>query len=318
MKRLLPFLALPLTALAQDAAMLSHWAYDAKAPLDVKEAGVEKRGDVVIHDLSYASPKGGRVPAYLVMPKGKGPFPAVVWGHWYWDNSAMRNRTQFLDEAVLLARSGVASLLNDGTVARPGYTRDRTALNEKQFTDLVQQVVDMRRAVDVLLARGRADPKRLAFVGHSYNATVGGILAGVERRFKALVLMAGGLSDEADLKTEPYRKYREKVGPEKFDPFFAAHLWADPGRYVAHAAPAAVFMQFATKEDFLNPEHVKAYEKVVSEPKRFKMYDAPHALNAEARRDRIAFLAEQLGFRAPEPAAIAAVPDLFQPADEKP
>ena len=28
----------------------------------------------------------------------------------------------------------------------------------------------------------------------------------------------------------------------------------------------------------------------MSEPKRFKLYDAPHALNAEARRDRLAFL----------------------------
>lgn len=40
-----------------------HFDYDQKAPLDVQEAGVEQRGDVTIHDISYASPKGGRVPA---------------------------------------------------------------------------------------------------------------------------------------------------------------------------------------------------------------------------------------------------------------
>src|SRR6202521_2121404 len=58
----------------QDAALLRHFDYDQKAPLDVQEAGVEQRGDVTIHDISYASPKGGRVPSYLVVPQGQGTF----------------------------------------------------------------------------------------------------------------------------------------------------------------------------------------------------------------------------------------------------
>jgi len=36
-------------------------------------------------------------------------------------------------------------------------------------------------------------------------------------------------------------------------------------------------------------------------------------LNAEAGRDRIAFLSEQLKFKAPDPAIIAKVAELFQP-----
>lgn len=68
-------LAVPL--FAQDAELLRHFDYDQKAPLEVQEVGVEHRGEVAIHDLSYGSPKGGRVPAYLVVPGGKGPFAAV-------------------------------------------------------------------------------------------------------------------------------------------------------------------------------------------------------------------------------------------------
>ncbi|HEX7614224.1 MAG TPA: hypothetical protein VF554_03000 [Thermoanaerobaculia bacterium] len=306
-------LAALLLAAAQALAGSEHFAYDPKAPLEAVTAGVETRGDVVIQDLSYASPKGGRVPAYLVVPAGKGPFAAVVWGHWYWENSPMKSRRQFLDEAVVLARSGVVSLLTDGPVARAGYVPDRTPLNAKQFDDLVQQVVDMRRGADLVLARPEVDPRRLAFVGHSYNATVGAILAGVDRRFKALVLMAGSLSDQVDFRSDEYKRYREKVGAAKWDAFAAEHAWVDPGPYVAHAAPAAVLMQFATREDFLTPERVKEYAALVSEPKRFKLYEAPHALNAAARRDRVAFLAEMLGVRPPDPAAVAAVPDLVQP-----
>lgn len=302
-----------LLAAAPALAGSEHFAYDAKASLDTVTAGVETRGDVAIHDLSYASPKGGRVPAYLVVPSGKGPFAAVVWGHWYWESSPMKSRRQFLDEAVVLARSGVVSLLTDGPVARAGYVPDRTQMNAKQFDDLVQQVVDMRRGADLLLARPEVDPCRLAFVGHSYNATVGAILAGVDRRFKAFVLMAGALSDQVDFRSAEYRRYREKVGPAKWDAFAAEHHWVDPGPYIAHAAPAAVFMQFATQEDFLTPARVKEYAMNVSEPKRFKLYEAPHALNPEARRDRLAFLAEMLSVKPPDPAAVAALPDLVQP-----
>src|SRR5450830_700148 len=302
-----------LLATAPALAGSKHFAYDAKALLEAATVGVETRGDIVIQDLSYASPKGGRVPAYLVVPSGKSPFAAVVWGHCYFENSLMNSRLQFLDEVVVLARSGVVSLLTDGPVARAGYAPDRTPLNAKQFDDLVQQVVDMRRGADLLLARPEVDPRRLAYVGHSYNATVGAILAGVDRRFKAFVLMAGALSDQVDFRSEPYRRYREKVGPAKWDAFAAEHAWADPGPYVARAAPAAVFLQFATREDFLTPERAKEYAANVSEPKRFKLYEAPHALNAEARRDRLAFLAEMLSVPPPDPAAVAAVPDLVQP-----
>ncbi len=256
------------------------------------------------------------MPAYLVVPSGKGPFAAVVWGHWYWENSPMKSRRQFLDEAVVLARSGVVSLLTDGPVARAGYVPDRTPLNAKQFDDLVQQVADIRgarRRPPPRPARGRSAPPR-DDVGHSYNATVGAILAGVDRRFTAFVLMAGALSDQVDFRSEPYRRYREKVRhlPSGTPSRLSTH-GPTPVRTVARAAPAAVFLQFATREDFLTPERAKEYAANVSEPKRFKLYEAPHALNAKARRDRLAFLAEMLSVPPPDPAAVAAVPDLVQP-----
>jgi len=311
-------LAAVLPLFAQDTDVLRHFDYDQKASLELQEIGVEHRGNVAIHDISYASPKGGRVPAYLVVPSGKGPFAAVIWGHWYWDNSPMRNRKEFLDEAVALAPAGVVSLLTDGPIARPGHVEDPTPLNQQEATDLIQQIVDMRRGADLLVARPDVDAERLAYVGHSYNASVGGFLSGIDKRFVAFVLMAGGLSDESDLKTKEIQEYRQKVGPEKFDAFQAKYGWLDPGKFVSHAAPAVVFLQYASREEFLNPDRARAYAAIVSEPKRFKLYDAPHSLNAEARRDRIAFLTEQLDLKPLPPAAIASIPDLFQPPAPSP
>lgn len=129
--------------------------------------------------------------------------------------------------------------------------------------------------------------------------------------------MAGNLSDEVDMKSKEFQDFRKQAGAEKFDAFIAKYSWLDQGKYVAHAAPAPVFLQYATKENFLTPERVREYYALVSKPKSLKFYDAPHALNAEARRDRIAFLVKELRLNAPDAAAIARVPALTQPAERK-
>ncbi len=302
------------TAAAQSYEdLVKRFDYDRSAALDVREAGVRNRGGVTVHDVSYASPKGGRVPAYLVVPDGKGPCAGVIWGHWYWENSPARSRSEFLDEAVAIATSGVVSLMIDGPVARPGHVADRTPLNEQQITDRLQSILDMRRAADLLLARKDVDPARLGYVGHSYNASTGGYLAGVDKRFKAFVLMAGSLSDKLDLQSKEYQDYRLKVGADKWDAFIAKYAWLDPGNFLPHAAPAAIFLQYATQEDFLTPARARQYFALVSEPKQMKVYETNHALNAEARRDRIEFLRQQLHLGRIDWAAVAKVPDLVQP-----
>jgi dienelactone hydrolase len=309
---------LGVSAFAQKSHTSHAFDYDAKAPFDSEDVGVDFRGPVGIYDFSYASPKGGRVPAYLVLPPGKGPFAGVIWGHWCWENSEFRNRKEFLDEAVAIAPAGVASLLIDLPLARTGYVPDKDPLSTKQIDDLVQMVVDIRRGADLLLARPFVDPKRLAYVGHSCGATAGGIVSGVDKRFRAFVLMSGGLSDEADRKTPAFQEFREKVGPEKMDAFVAKYSWTDAGKYISHAAPATLFLQYATQEKFLTPEIAKATAALASEPKQFKLYDAPHALNAEARRDRIAFLTEQLQLKPLPLDVIAAIPALPQPPEPQP
>ena len=313
---LLFFAATPL--FAQSPNGTQAFDYDRSASLDVQEVGVERRGTIAVHDISYASPKGGRVPAYLVVPDGKGPFAAVLWGHWYWPNSEFFNRREFLEEAVALAHAGVISLLPTGPGARTGHKYDPDPLSDQQPAERIQAIVDMRRGADLLLARKDVDPKRLAYVGHSYNAEVGGILSGVDKRFKAFVLMAGGLSDERDIGSKELQDFRKKVGAEKFDAYIAKYSWLDPGKFVSDAAPAVVFLQYGSQERFLNPARAREYAAVVSEPKRLGIYDAPHALNAQARRERITFLTEQLQLKTLDPALIAAVPDLPQPPEPNP
>jgi dienelactone hydrolase len=291
--------------------------YDASAPLGIQGAGLEQRGDVAVHDISYASPKGGRVPAYVVVPAGTGPFAAVIWGHWYMPKSPVMNRKEFLDEAVLLARAGVVSLLPDGPIARPGHVEDPDPISEKNVNELIQQIVDMRRGADLLLARKDVDPSRLAYVGHSYDAEVGGFLSGLDKRFKAFVLMAGTLSDDVDMRSEEFKQFRLKAGAARVDAFTTKYAWLDPGKFVSHAAPAVVLLQYGSQERFLNPVRAREYAAAVSDPKELKIYDAPHSLNAAARSDRVGFLVKELQLQPVSPASIAAVPDVWQPPDRE-
>jgi dienelactone hydrolase len=323
-KLIITLLLAPTPVLAQVAPELLHrWKYDQTLPLDVKQKAVQERKGVSIQDVTYESPvgdrgqavgpNGGKVTAYLVVAGGKGPFPAVIYAHWCMPGSEKKNRTEFLDEAVALAQAGVVSLLPDHVMVQPGFVEDETPLNESQIAVMVQQVVNLQRGADLLLARPDIDPQRLAYVGHSCDAGAGGILSGVDKRFKAFVLMAGDLSEEVDKKSKPFQEFRQKIGPERLDAFMKEHAWLDAGKYVSHASPATVFLQFASDEPFVNEEMEKGYFEVVSEPKKFKIYNAPHALSPEATRDRIAFLAEQLSVKAPSAAAVDGIPALVQP-----
>jgi hypothetical protein len=68
---------------AADALASAHlFDYDQKQPLDIHDKIIEEFDGGALHDITYTSPKGGPVGAYLVVPKGKGPFAAVVFGRW--------------------------------------------------------------------------------------------------------------------------------------------------------------------------------------------------------------------------------------------
>jgi len=178
-------LSATLPAAAQVGPELSqHWNYDQNLQLDVRQLGVQERHQVKLVDLTYTSPvgdrekavgpNGGKIAAYLVLPPGKGPFPAVIYGHWCMPGSEKKNRTEFLEEALVLAQSGVISLLPDHVSVRPEFVEDPTPFSENQVAVTVQQVVNLRRGADLLLAQADVDAKRMAYVGHSCDATAGG------------------------------------------------------------------------------------------------------------------------------------------------
>jgi len=295
--------------------LVRQFDYDNKASLEVIELGRQDRDGVTIVDLTYASPRGGRVPAYLVLPAGKGPFAAVMFGHWMMPGSPMKNRTEFLDEAVLLAHAGAASLLIDAPYVRPGFVGEKDELREAvQSSEAArQQVIDFRRGLDLLTARPDVDATRVAYVGHSFDAHVGGILSGVEKRIGTFVLMAGSFAVEEyvfDPANAEMRKVRALMGDAKLRDYFRKHAWDDPVHFVGHSAPAAVFLQFGLQDKPITVRMARRYLRLFAAPKRIAFYEAGHALNALARSDRVAWLMKRLLLRPVDEAALARIPEL--------
>lgn len=271
--------------------------YDRKTPLDVKEVGVEDRDGVRVHDISYASTKGGRVSAYLVVPAGKGKFAGIVFMH-----GRPGSRSTFLDEALSLAKAGAVALLIDAPFSREGESRrdfDPTVTKPEADRDIyVQTVVDLRRGVDLLLSRADVDSKRLGFIGHSYGAHTGAILAGVEKRVRAFVIMSGAPSLTEFLRNSSVPaivETRNSLTKEQQERYFTTLAAVDPINYIGHARLAALFLQFGKKDAYPAEQVAARYAQAASEPKLVRFYDAGHELNDEARRDRAAWLRERIG-----------------------
>lgn len=316
--------------------MLPRYDYDSKTGLELRETNIEKRGDTMFIEINYAGAGGDRVPAYLLIPHGKGPFPAVIWGHWLQRGSPLANKDEFLEEALLLARAGVMSVLVDAPPARHEYVpeKDSMAAARQQGDDTAHQVIDLRRAIDLLHVRRDVDFKRIAYVGHSWDADVGAIMAGVETRLCCYVLMAGSysLEEEVFASRDPERVARIKqAGEDNVREYFHEYAFADPVYFLGHTNNESIFLQFSSAD--LNAQAnaeaggassprgtaskpsggaasnspsgaVSAAGKAIAQKyldafsardKQMQIYDAAHALNAAARVDRVHWLQKHIG-----------------------
>jgi len=299
--------------------LAGHFDYPRTAPLNFDERGVERRGNVLIIDLTYdGGSDGDHVPAYLVVPHGDGPFAAILWGHWMMKGSPLRNRDEFLEEALVLARSGVMSLLIDAPMVRPDYkakSMDEDPLEwaVQSSEDERRQVVDLRRGIDLLLSRRHVDPRRVAYVGHSFDAHAGAILAGVEKRINTFVLMAGTYADEEEVraaKDGDLFKWRQKVGEDKLDQYFRDYSWDDPANFISHTDGKSILLQFASGDGVTEAQAQKMLAGFSAKDKQMQLYQAGHALNAAARLDRDHWLQQHLKLKKLDEGALRQIPQL--------
>jgi dienelactone hydrolase len=274
-----------------DKETLALFDYDQDAPLDVEEVDVVDRDGVSIIDITYASPAGGRVPAYLYVPTGDGPHAGIVVMH---GMPGSRAGARFVAEAY--ARAGAVTVAISAPWARPDGPRDEIiTYTEKDRKEQIQLIQDLRRAVDLLLEEPTVDPDRLGYVGGSYGGAMGGLLAGVEHRIKAFALAVGdgglvahslGPEDRGDgffLLSEKRRTaWRELMEP------------IEPLRFVGLAAPSHLLFQNGKTDQAVPAPDALLYQEAGSEPKTIKWYNSGHQMTPALLGDQARWMAERL------------------------
>lgn len=270
------------------------FAYDATKPLNLTTGKSETpTTGVTIFEVSYDSPRGGRVPGYLVVPSGTSPSAAIVYMHW-----GQGNKGEFLSEAVEMAQSGAIGIMIDAPYWRPGVpppAKGKEAESERD--SYIQMVVDLRRAVDVLVSRNDVDPERIGYVGHSLGATWGAPLAAAEKRIKVFVLMGGLPKVPPDWDDDSfYQQVQRATTPRaEFDKEAAVLAPIEPERFAPNTGPAKIYFQWAQHDMYISHKSADEYFNAVGGPKEQKWYFTSHEFNdAESKSDRASWLMHTL------------------------
>ncbi len=137
--------------------------------------------------------------------------------------------------------------------------RPTITITSQDSVEQIQLIQDLRRGVDLLVARSDVDPERIGYSGGSYGAAMGGLLAGVETRIKAYVLWSGdgGLvahltgPDDAD-------NSLQRMSATHRDAWFKTMLPIEPIRFIGDAAPAALMFQAGRRDRVVPPRMVSA------------------------------------------------------------
>jgi hypothetical protein len=177
-------------AYAQSAPLTREaFSYDAAKPLGVRVLHQSHEGTLTIQEITFASPNGGDIHAQLVFPQNRTNRGGVLFVHWLGDPKTT-NLTEFHRDAISVAQHGSVAMLIDAMWAQPHwFMRIRTT--DTDYVRSIQQVVDLRRALDVLLSRPGIVPSSIAYVGHDFGAMYGAVLSGIDDRVRWYVLMAG-------------------------------------------------------------------------------------------------------------------------------
>ena len=206
-----------------------------------------------------------------MQPRGKARRPAVVFVA-----GGRADRRDLLSEAAWLAERNIVTL----TITPPS-TSVRTspttgaALLEQAKSLTVNDVIAVRRAVDLLRTLPTVDRTRIGYVGWSLGGKTGTFVAASEPRVKALVLLSAGADELSAFvaSAPPSLRAQAKSVLGSIDPI----------RYIAWAKPGSVLLEDGTKDEVVPKKALLNIANAAPKGTEIRWYEAPHA----ARCDRV-------------------------------
>jgi dienelactone hydrolase len=260
--------------------------YDRDLPFVFRLIGTRSEDGIESQLVVTSSPFGYRRMAELIRPERETPCAAILYVHWYEPESPDSNRSQFVSEAKEMAKRGAACLLIETMWSDPDFFLKRIQEDDPQNS--IQQVVDIRRAMDFLLAQPHVDRDRFAFIGHDFGGMYGVLAGSLDRRPTHYVIMA------ATPRFPDWYLYAPKLEGEVREGFIRQMAGIDPISHVGNLSPAPILFQFATDDFHVPRDRAEEFFAAAGEPKELRWYQAGHGLNDEATRERMAWLTNAL------------------------
>lgn len=236
--------------------------------------------------LVVQTPFGYRRMAELFRPEQGEALAAILYVHWYEPESHNSNRHQFVEEAKELVRGGAACLLIETLWSDMDFFLKRTQAEDAQNS--IEEVVNLRRAMDLLLSQPGVDPARFAYVGHDFGGMYGVLAGSLDQRPTHYVLMA------ATPRFPDWYLYLPRLEGEAREAFIQEMRAIDPITHVSNLSPAAIFFQFGTDDPHVPKERAEEFFASAAEPKTMRWYKSGHGLNDFATADRKEWLRETL------------------------
>jgi hypothetical protein len=281
--------------------------------------GSETRDGALIRDIRVAPPPGGDaagpIEAYLVEPEildARAARPGLMFAHWFDPEAPNGNRTEYVDEAADWARRHRAAVvLPQLTFPWAGDPTGSAADAER----IVAEVTRLRRCLDLVIARPAVDPARLGVVGHDFGGMHAALLATVDRRLAAYVLVAAvprwgdwflpfwPIAEDriaylgALRPLDPIEHVRPTAGATTsvHDDSGVIKLTEDRGRGRG-VAPARILFQFGRHDFYIAPMTGREFAAAAGDAAEITAYDAEHDMAVpEIVTDRTAFLERELG-----------------------
>jgi dienelactone hydrolase len=253
---------------------------------DLRIIGKRTQDGIESQLLVVQTPFGYRRAAEVFQPEGQGFYVAILYVHWYESQSHDSNRSQFEEEATEMARGGAVCLLVETLWSDPDFFIKRK--QEDDVRTSIEEVVNIRQAMDLLLSRPNVDAKRFAYVGHDFGGMYGVLAGSLDQRPTHYVVMA------ATPRFPDWYLYSPKLEGEAREAFIRQMSEIDPIAHVPNLSPASVFFQFGRDDPHVPMERAEEFFIAAKEPKEMKWYQSGHGLNGEATRDRKTWLKERL------------------------
>jgi dienelactone hydrolase len=254
---------------------------------DVRVLGRRTQDGIESQLLVVQTPFGYRRVAEMIRPEGEGSYAAILYVHWYEPESITSHRTQFDEEAQEMARAGAVCLSIETLWSDRDFFLKRTQEDDPQNS--VEEVVNIRRAMDLLLSQPHVDANRFACVGHDFGGMYGILAGSLDQRPTHYVVMA------ATPRFSDWYLYLPKLEGEARETFIRQMSEIDPITHVPDLAPAKVFFQFATDDFHVPKERAEEFFSMAQNPREMKWYEAGHGLNEAATQDRKSWLRQKLG-----------------------